>query len=79
MKASELKTLIKEACKEAFREEMKEILLEAVKSPKTIVQEGKKESRHVVNENQDIPKTPNEIKNAYMGLMSNMMQEKYTL
>jgi hypothetical protein len=79
MKPSELKTLIKEACKEAFREEMKEILLEAIKSPKTIVQEIKKESRQVVKENQEdqgIPKTQGEMRNAYMSLMDNMIQGK---
>lgn len=34
------KKLIKEAVKEAIQEELKEILLEAVKSPKTVVQES---------------------------------------
>jgi hypothetical protein len=34
MKPSEFKTLIKEAVREAFQEELKEILLEAVKAPK---------------------------------------------
>lgn len=76
MKPSELKTLIKEACKEAFREEMKEILLEAIKTPKTIVQEIKGESRQVVKENQEIPKTQGEMREAYMSLMGNMMQGK---
>ena len=34
MKPSELKTMIKDAVKEAFNEEFKEILLEAIKTPK---------------------------------------------
>ena len=38
MKLSELKVVVKEAVKEAIQEEMKDILLEAVKSPKSIVQ-----------------------------------------
>ena len=36
MKPSEFKTLIKEAVREAFQEELKEILLEAVKAPKGV-------------------------------------------
>lgn len=51
MKTSELKQIIKEACKEAFREEMKEILLEAIKSPKTIVQETKNNTSKQYNQN----------------------------
>ena len=41
MKASELKKLIKEAVREAIQDELKEILLEAVKSPKQIITESK--------------------------------------
>ena len=39
MKIDILKKLIKEAVREAIQEELKDILLEAVKSPKTVVQE----------------------------------------
>jgi len=39
MKTDMLKKLIKEAVREAIQEEIKDILLEAVKSPKTVVQE----------------------------------------
>jgi len=39
MKIDILKKLIKEAVREAIQDELKDILLEAVKSPKTIVQE----------------------------------------
>ena len=39
MKASEFKQLIKEAVKEVFRDEMKEILLEAIRAPKATMQE----------------------------------------
>ena len=39
MKLDILKKLIKEAVREAIQDELKDILLEAVKSPKTIVQE----------------------------------------
>ncbi len=39
MKLSQLKTIVKEAVKEAIQEEMKDILIEAVRAPKQIVQE----------------------------------------
>jgi len=39
MKVDLLKKLIKESVREAIQEELKDILLEAVKSPKTVVQE----------------------------------------
>jgi hypothetical protein len=39
MKIDGLKKLIKEAVREAIQEEIKDILLEAVKSPKTVVSE----------------------------------------
>jgi len=39
MKIDSLKKLIKEAVREVIQEELKDILLEAVKSPKAIVQE----------------------------------------
>jgi hypothetical protein len=40
MKIDGLKKLIKEAVREAIQEELKDILLEAVKSPKTVVSEN---------------------------------------
>ena len=40
MKSTELKKMIKEAVKEAIQEELKDILLEAVRSPKTVVSEN---------------------------------------
>ena len=39
MKTTELKNLIKEAVREAIQEELKDILLEAVRAPKTVVTE----------------------------------------
>ena len=41
MKLSQLKTIVKNAVKEAIQEEMKDILLEAVRSPKQTVYENK--------------------------------------
>tara|TARA_B100000902_G_C26942850_1_gene731936 strand:- start:178 stop:522 length:345 start_codon:yes stop_codon:yes gene_type:complete len=39
MKLSQLKSIVKDAVKEAIQEEMKDILLEAIKVPKTTIQE----------------------------------------
>ena len=41
MKLSQLKTIVKEAVKEAIQEEMKDILIEAVRSPKQTVYENR--------------------------------------
>ena len=41
MKLSQLKTIVKDAVKEAIQEEMKDILLEAVRVPKTTVYENR--------------------------------------
>lgn len=41
MKLSQLKTIVKDAVKEAIQEEMKDILLEAVRSPKQTVYENR--------------------------------------
>lgn len=38
MKINQLKTIVKEAVKDAIQEELKDILLEAVKSPKQVIQ-----------------------------------------
>jgi hypothetical protein len=40
MKSTDFKKLIKEAVREAIQEELKDILLEAVRTPKTIVKES---------------------------------------
>jgi hypothetical protein len=40
MKTTELKKFIKEAVREAIQEELKDILLEAVRSPKQVVREA---------------------------------------
>ena len=41
MKLSQLKIIVKEAVKEAIQEEMKDILMEAVRSPKQTVYENR--------------------------------------
>lgn len=40
MKTNDFKKIIKESVREAIKEELKDILLEALKSPKTIVKEN---------------------------------------
>jgi hypothetical protein len=40
MKSTDFKKIIKEAVREAIQEELKDILLEAVRAPKTIVKES---------------------------------------
>ena len=50
MKIDGLKKLIKEAVREAIQEELKDILLEAVKSPKTVVQESYTPSTPFLNQ-----------------------------
>lgn len=40
MKSTDFKKLIKEAVREVIQEELKEILLEAVRTPKTVVKES---------------------------------------
>jgi hypothetical protein len=71
MKPSEFKKIIKEAVKEAFQEEFKEILMEAVRSPKSIVTESKDTyaQPHV-----EKPKklTPSERQAMFGGIMNEM-------
>jgi len=40
MKSTDFKKLIKEAVREAIQEELKDILLEAVRTPKTVIRES---------------------------------------
>ena len=58
MKTDILKKLIKEAVREAIQEEIKDILLEAVRSPKTVVNENANpipySTKPITNTNPDI-------------------------
>ena len=58
MKLSQLKTIVKEAVKEAIQEEMKDILIEAVRAPKSVVYEN---SMGVPNTNIGTPGPMNPI------------------
>jgi|TARA_B100001564_G_C20446351_1_gene581293 hypothetical protein len=55
MKISQLKKIIKESVKEAIQEEMKDILIEAVRAPKQVVSEYKPSE---VNVGQPSPTNP---------------------
>ena len=68
MKTSELKNLLKEVVKEAIQEELRDILLEAVKSPKMVVNES------YAQPTIDKPKqlTPEERRNMFSGIVTEM-------
>lgn len=76
MKLSQLKTIVKDAVKEAIQEEMKDILLEAVRSPKQVVSEYKPTNSNVGVPSPTNPvatKTREEIRESYMSVLSGMM------
>lgn len=52
MKTTDLKKFIKEAVREAIQEELKDILLEAVKTPKTVVRESYTSTSNPIQPNQ---------------------------
>jgi hypothetical protein len=67
MKQSDFKKILKEAVREVFQEEMKEILLEAVKGNKQPIREN-------INSNKPKP-DENAVKNFRMNLMNSIMGE----
>ncbi len=67
MKQSDFKKIIKEAVKEAIQEELKDILLEAVKSPKTIVKESYTPTTNPIQPNQ--PTFSTDVKQKYMDVL----------
>ena len=79
MKLSQLKTIVKEAVKEAIQEEMKDILLEAVKSPKQTIYENRM-GTPTTDVATPIPsptnpvatKTREEIRENYMNVLNSM-------
>jgi len=73
MKSTELKTLIKEAVKEAIQEELKDILLEAVRSPKTVVNETQGTyAQPKVEKPRQL--TAEERRNMFSGMLGEMQQ-----
>jgi len=74
MKTDILKKLIKEAVKEVFQEEMRDILLEAVRSNKQPVNESFNPETRTLNFNTNSlpPKSPVDTKKAYMDILSDI-------
>jgi len=74
MKSTELKKMIKEAVKEAIQEELKDILLEAVRSPKTVVQESVTDTYAQPKLNNPKQLTAEERRNMFSGILGEMQQ-----
>jgi hypothetical protein len=68
MKVNQLKTIIKQAVKEAIQEEMKDILLEAIKTPKAQIQENTPIKQKPLDK-----KSKKEIRENYMSVLNGMM------
>ena len=76
MKADIFKKLIKEAVREAIQEEMKDLLLEAVKSNKQPIRESFDSETRTLNFNTNSlpPRSPIDTKKAYMDILGEMAQ-----
>jgi hypothetical protein len=81
MKPSELKSFIKEAVREAIQEELKDILLEAVRAPKAPIQEAYQMHPVTVNATTTQPqaKSPAEKKAMMESIMGDMRRGQDTL
>ena len=71
MKPSELKSFIKEAVREAIQEELKDILLEAVRAPKAPIQEAYQ--MHPVTVNATTTSTPQKSSAEKRAVMESIM------
>ena len=78
MKASEFKKLIKESVREAIKEELRDILLEAVKAPKTtIVKESMGHGDILSSKHTEVIRAEKpEVRTHYMDVMKNMFEGK---
>jgi hypothetical protein len=72
MKPSDFKNIIKESVKEAIQEELKEILLEAIRTPKTIVTEQIKDTYAQPKLNNPKKLTPAERQAMFGGILGEM-------
>jgi hypothetical protein len=72
MKSAEFKQIIKEAVKEAIQEELKDILLEAVRSPKTIVNESIRDTYAQPHIEKPKQLTAQERRNMFSGMLEEM-------
>lgn len=76
MKVSQLKTIVKDAVREAIQDELKDILLEAVRSPKQVASEYKPTNSNIGTPSPTNPvatKTREEIRENYMNVLGGMM------
>lgn len=74
MKTTELKKILKEAVKEAIQEELKDILLEAVRSPKTVVTESVANTYAQPQVENPKTLTAEERRNMFSGMLGEMQQ-----
>ena len=74
MKPSDFKKIIKEAVREAIQEELKDILLEAVRAPKTIVTESINDTYAQPNISNPKQLTAAERRNMFSGMIGEMQQ-----
>jgi hypothetical protein len=72
MKTEIFKKLIKEAVKEAIQEELKDILLEAVRTPKTVINESLKDTYAQPHIEKPKQLTPIERRNMFSGILDEM-------
>ena len=76
MKLNELRKVIREEVKAAIQEELKDILLEAVRSPKTVVTEN----TPVQSQPQSLPETDKtKLRESMMGILDGMKSGQDTL
>lgn len=79
MKLNELKKVIKQSVKEAIQEEMKDILLEAVRSPKQSIQENRTNApiNYAPTTKTEVPKFDKaQVRENYMNVLGDMMEGK---
>jgi hypothetical protein len=72
MKTTELKNLIKEAVREAIQEELKDILLEAVRAPKTVVNESLRDTYAQPHIEKPKQLTAEQRRNMFSGILGEM-------
>jgi hypothetical protein len=72
MKTTELKNLIKEAVREAIQEELKDILLEAVRTPKTVVHESVRDTYAQPHIEKPKQLTAQERRDMFSGMLGEM-------
>jgi len=75
MKLTELKSIVKTAVREAIQEELKDILLEAVKTPKQVVQEYRPVTQPIATQtHQPLPETDRvAMRENIQNVLGNMM------